>query len=92
MLGRHRKAVSVATVGALSTALLATAFVYDGTPATDVDLNEGGVWVTNSSLSLVGRLNFSSQVLDGAIRTLSPQIDVLQRASTVILADRGSSV
>ncbi|MDR7184548.1 hypothetical protein J2X85_001571 [Microbacterium trichothecenolyticum] len=69
------------------------AFVYQGVPTTEVDLHDGGVWVTKQSSLLVGHFNHESQVLDGALRTTSDDYDILQSGSTVLVVDdAGSSV
>ncbi|NHA00112.1 hypothetical protein G5V59_07870 [Nocardioides sp. W3-2-3] len=37
--------------------LVVLAYKYDGKPFTEVDLNDGGVWVTNRDMGLAARLN-----------------------------------
>ena len=71
------------TVGAL--AITTLAFVYEGFPTTEVDLHDGGVWVTKQSSLLVGHFNHESQVLDGGLRTTTDDYDVLQSGSTVVV-------
>jgi hypothetical protein len=39
-----------------------------GVPARQMQLNDGGIWVTNQNLRLVGHLNYPSRTLDGAVR------------------------
>ncbi|MFV0374642.1 MAG: Ig-like domain-containing protein [Microbacterium sp.] len=63
------------------------AFVYEGNPTTEVDLNDGGVWVTKQSSLLVGHLNHSSGVLDGGLRTATERYDVLQSGAQVLVVD-----
>ncbi|MBU4213614.1 MAG: fibronectin type III domain-containing protein, partial [Actinobacteria bacterium] len=89
---RRRKAAfaSTTTVSVLSTAAIALAMTYPGTPTTQVDLNDGGVWVTNAALSLLGHLNFQAGELDSSLRATSNNFDVLQREAAVILDDAGS--
>ena len=67
---------SSATAGVL--AITTMAFVYEGFPTTEVDLHDGGVWVTKQSSLLVGHFNHESQVLDGGLRTTTDDYDVLQ--------------
>ena len=62
-----------------------------GFTVTQVDLNDGGVWVTNASKNLVGHLNYQSKLLDGGLMAASPDFDVLQNAGTVFLSDRSKS-
>ena len=87
-LRARRKTVvssSVVTVAAL--AVTTMAFVYDGNPTTEVDLNDGGVWVTKQSSFLVGHFNHESELLDGGFRTVSEQYDILQAGDRVVLVD-----
>ncbi len=82
---------SIVTVSALAVTLLAVG--YEGFPTTEVDLHDGGVWVTKSSSMLVGHFNHESQVLDGGLRTTSNEYDILQTGETVLVVDEtGSSV
>ncbi|WP_244250654.1 Ig-like domain-containing protein [Arthrobacter crystallopoietes] len=60
-------------------------FLHPGTDTADVDLNDGGIWVTNKSQSLVGHLNYQSQLLDGGFKPASASFDVQQEAATVLL-------
>lgn len=87
---------TVASVGVLTTAAVAIttlAFVYEGNPTTEVDLHDGGVWVTKQSALLVGHFNHESQVLDGGLRTASGDYDILQSGANVLVVDEtGSSV
>ncbi|QTE28997.1 fibronectin type III domain-containing protein [Pengzhenrongella sicca] len=77
-------------MSAFSTAALGLALAYPGTPTTQVELNDGGVWVTNAALSLLGHLNFQAGELDSSLRATSNTFDVLQREGAVILDDAGS--
>ncbi|HTH06317.1 MAG TPA: hypothetical protein VL916_10625, partial [Ilumatobacteraceae bacterium] len=63
------------------------AFVYDGFPTTEVDLHDGGVWVTKQSSLLIGHFNHESQVLDGGLRTASDEYDILQSGDDVVMVD-----
>lgn len=81
---------SVSVVSVFSTAVVGLAVTYPGTPVAQVQLNDAGVWVTNTALSLVGHLNFQAHELDAGLRAGSSQFDVLQRASEVLLDDAGS--
>ncbi|MGM1017062.1 MAG: Ig-like domain-containing protein [Actinomycetota bacterium] len=82
---------AVVTVGAI--AITTMAFSYEGFPTTEVDLHDGGVWITKSSSLLVGHFNAQSTVLDGGLRTVSESYDVLQDGDTVLIQDQtGSTV
>ena len=39
------------------------AFAHQGVPAEEVDLNDGGVWVTNTALGMTGHLNYQSSTV-----------------------------
>ncbi|PZU44357.1 MAG: hypothetical protein DI566_12365 [Microbacterium sp.] len=81
----------VVTVAAVTVGFFA--FVYEGKPTTEVDLHDGGVWVTKQSSLLVGHFNHSSRVLDGGLRAASSEYDILQSGSNVMVVDTvGSSI
>ncbi len=84
---RPRTLASVGVVGAVAVTLGTLAFVYEGNPTTEVDLHDGGVWVTKQSSMLVGHFNHESQVLDGGLRTATAAYDVLQAGSHVLVVD-----
>ncbi|WP_439591901.1 Ig-like domain-containing protein [Microbacterium sp.] len=77
------------TVGVV--ALTTMALTYEGYPTTKVDLNDGGVWITKTSSLLVGHFNHESTVLDGGLRTIGENYDILQDAANVLVVDEGSS-
>lgn len=68
-------AVSAAVVGAV---------LNPGVTTAEVDLNDGGVWVTNLAQGKVGHLNYPSRTLDGGFIAGSNAFDVLQRNATVL--------
>src|SRR6478735_11825506 len=88
---RPRAVASAAVLSAGAVAITTLAFVYEGFPTTEVDLNDGGVWVTKQSSLLVGHFNHESQVLDGGLRTSSDDYDILQSGSTVLMVDAENS-
>ena len=79
----RRKAGSAGAAIAAAGALVATAILYPGFASADVDLNDGGVWVTNGTQGMVGHLNYSARMLDGAYAANSDGFDVTQNAGTV---------
>lgn len=89
MKGRRKTTASIAVVSAAAIALGVLAFTYEGFTQTDVDLHDGGVWVTRTSTSEVGHLNVQAQELDGHVYAPSgsTSFDVLQDASDVFLRD-----
>lgn len=71
-VGGWRRVVSGGII-TLSVALIATfAVLYRGYPTADVELNDGGVWVTRHTEQLVGHLNYPSRLLDGATSYVAP--------------------
>lgn len=84
---RPRALASAGVVTAAAVAITTMAFVYQGNPTTEVDLHDGGVWVTKQSALLVGHFNHESQVLDGGLRTASGDYDILQSGANVLVVD-----
>lgn len=83
-------------VGSVSACLsavvaLVVALVYPGVDVTEVDLHDGGVWVTNSSMRLVGHLNYPARQLDGGLRAGSDVFDVFQSGEDVAVFDAEES-
>ncbi|MUK03187.1 tandem-95 repeat protein [Vibrio cholerae] len=78
-------AVSLAVAGAVA---ITGAVVYPGIRTADVDLNDGGVWVTNASQGLVGHLNYPSRTLDGGFAANSNSFDVHQNPAAVFTENR----
>ncbi|KQM57652.1 Ig-like domain-containing protein [Agreia sp. Leaf210] len=89
---RRRKATaaSVATVTVFSLAVTTMAFLYQGITTADVELNDGGVWVTKPSGLLVGHLNYQAQLLDGGLKMTSSDFDILQHNETIITVDHAT--
>lgn len=75
----------------LSVAVIAAfAVLYRGYPTVDVHLNDGGVWVTRSTDSLIGHLNYPSRLLDGATTASSSTFDLMQDGNDVAIYDSAS--
>ncbi len=88
---RPKTLASAAGVTAAALAVTGMAFAYQGNPTAEVDLHDGGVWLTKTSSLLVGHFNNQSRVLDGGLRTGGENYDVLQSGGTVLVADRSAS-
>ena len=84
-LPRQRRGIAALT--AMTLFMGGLAVWHQGMPATKLELNDGGVWVTNQAARLVGHLNYPSRTLDGAVRAGSGQFDINQHANTVVLSD-----
>ncbi len=63
----------------------------DGSPVNEVDLNDGSVWVTNSEMGLLGRLNPQVKELDLGIQSDSGSFDVFQNGTTVLLDNQAGN-
>ncbi|RRC95364.1 Ig-like domain-containing protein [Schaalia canis] len=87
---RVRKVAGVsATVGAVTS--LVVALLNPGVHTTEVDLNDGGVWVTNANLRLVAHLNYPARLLDTGLRAASAVFNVFQNGEQVLLSDGEAS-
>ena len=62
-----RRAISTVVVVAVTAGIATVATLYEGYPTADLNLNDGGVWVTRSVDAMVGHLNYPSRTLDGAM-------------------------
>ncbi|EMY33222.1 hypothetical protein D477_016055 [Arthrobacter crystallopoietes BAB-32] len=80
-----RKAAPAAAFSVAVAVVAAGILLHPGTTTADVDLNDGGVWVTNEAQGLVGHLNYQSQLLDGGFKPASTGFDVQQEAAAVLL-------
>ncbi|MEW9874233.1 hypothetical protein, partial [Arthrobacter sp. HS15c] len=80
---RHKRLVSGGALGVAVVVLVTGAVLYPGFKTTEVELNDGGVWVVSKSKNAVGRLNYPSRVLDGAVTPASTTFEILQNAGDV---------
>ncbi len=93
---RHRATIAAtAVVAAAASALIAYAVSADGYTARHVDLNDGGIWVTNNADGLYGRLNKPISQLDAGFyppggAQSAYTIDIVQDGSAVLAFDKGS--
>lgn len=74
---------------ALTLTLATLAILHDGTEVADVDLNDGGVWVTNENLNgymVAAHLNYPSRQLDANTKTIAGAgFDLSQEANSVVV-------
>ena len=68
-------------------ALCVAGVIYKGAEIAQVDVNDGGIWVTNKSRQMVGHLDYEARILDGALRTEASNFDVGQAGETVTVSD-----
>ncbi|MBM7771505.1 hypothetical protein JOD54_001709 [Actinokineospora baliensis] len=92
-LRRHRTAIASSVVLAVgATALVTYALSSTGYPVRQVDLDDGGIWVTSDRDGLFGRLNKPAGALDAAFyppggTQQTYQLDVFQDGSAVAARD-----
>jgi hypothetical protein len=84
---RRRRVITATAFTAAAAVLVTGAILYPGFKTTEVDLNDGGVWVVSKSKNAAGRLNYPSKSLDGAVTPASKDFDILQQASDVFIDD-----
>ena len=86
-LGRRRRFLSSGLLAIVAAVFVVLAVIAEGSPNSDVDLNDGSVWVTNTNTEyqMLGRLNPQIRELDLGIQAGQSDFDVFQRGSTVLL-------
>lgn len=95
-LRRHRTAIASTVVVGLASVLLAVyALSSDGHPVRQVELDDGGIWVTSDGDGLFGRLNRPAGSLDAAFyppggAQQAYQLDIVQDGGAVVARDRAS--
>lgn len=82
---------AVGMLGAVAT-VVAGAIIYPGFTTTDVDLNDGSVWVTNRSMNMVAHLNAESKLLDGGFAATTENFNVVQNAGNVFMDNAAGSL
>ncbi|MCG8152183.1 hypothetical protein GUY44_16965, partial [Pimelobacter simplex] len=90
MIRRWRRTASATALALLLGTLVVLAFEHDGKPFTEVDLNDGGVWVTNQEKGLVARLNPQIEELDLGVDSGSTTFDIFQRDTSLYVDDASS--
>ncbi|MDR1852686.1 MAG: fibronectin type III domain-containing protein [Propionibacteriaceae bacterium] len=63
------------------------AYLHPGISTAQVDVNDGGVWVTNNAKQLVGHVNIEAYTIDAALRTKTDTFDIGQAGDTVTMAN-----
>src|SRR5690606_28259381 len=86
-----KSTVAGGLITAVSVALGILAITYDGFTTTDVDLNDGGVWVTRADTQQLGRINIQAQELDAGLTSPTASFDVLQDGDDVLLHNQEAS-
>ena len=86
----RQRTASTAVVATGAAGMLVLALSAAGTPGTQAELNDGGVWVTNSSGSEYSRFIKAIRQQDSPGSVDSTDFDVLQSGSRVLIADRAT--
>lgn len=86
LAGRSRTLANVGVLSIASVAIVVAAATSDGYKATNVDLDDGAVWVTDASNNKMGRLVVEIDQVD-VVRPTNPGPDVIQDGRRVIAGD-----
>ena len=84
----NRRRIPAALVAAFTVTVSTLAILHQGVTTAEVDVDDGGIWVTNSSKKLVGHLNYDSRILDGAFRANTTEFDIGQSGNDVTFTDK----
>ena len=71
----------------VTTALVVIAIVHRGIEVTELDVDDGGIWVTKGSDLSLGHLNYDALTFDGFVSTPSAQVALGQDGRTVTIGD-----
>ncbi|MBS4754148.1 fibronectin type III domain-containing protein [Nocardioides sp. zg-ZUI104] len=85
----RRRVVQALALSLVAGTLVVLALRHDGAPIHDVELNDGGVWVTNAGLGMMARLNSQVSELELGVVTSSTATAVYQEAGSVQVYDDG---
>ncbi len=90
---RRRRAAAISTIAVSAAAITVAsmAVAYEGTPSAEVDLNDGGAWVTRASSLSIGHVNKSAALIDGDVIADADDYDVLQSGADVVVTAGGSA-
>ncbi|MFT4265178.1 MAG: Ig-like domain-containing protein [Nocardioides sp.] len=80
---RVRRTASAVSLAVAVGALVVIAVNKQGDPITEVELNDGSVWVTNDRDGLIGRLNPQIQELDLGLQSPGTSFDIEQQATSL---------
>lgn len=92
---RHKNLKKLGAVTATAAILgtwVVVAMNNDGIANAQIELNDGGVWVTNNEKQLVGHLNYPAMTLDSTVRTSAADFDIDQTGDSVLFHNQSDSV
>ena len=78
------------TFSAVGAVVATGAFLYPGFETAELDLHDGGIWVTYDEGGYVGHLNYESTTLDGGLKPPVDHFDLHQQDGTVLMLDSAS--
>lgn len=84
---RASKPAAFSAVGAL---VVAGSVLYPGMETADLELHDGGIWVTQQDNGFVGHLNHESQILDGGFRAPFENYSLHQQDDHAVMVDPAS--
>lgn len=79
--------IGVVSAAVLSIVFLVLALLHPGVRSAEVDLNDGGVWVTSSQKGMVAHLNSHARSLDAGFLAETPRFNVFQNGEQVFFLD-----
>ena len=68
-----RRSALTGAVAALGVCSLVLAFIAPGVEETKVDLNDGGVWVTNAKRGIVAHVNVPARLMDAGLAVVEAE-------------------
>ena len=87
--GSRPRWLAPVAAAAVPVVLATLALLYPGVPVSQVDLNDGSVWLTNTSALKLGRYNPAIEELNAGLIATAAEFDVLQDAGDVLLTEAG---
>ena len=92
LLAYPRRYSTPVVLFAAATTFAALAVTANGFPVQHLNLNDGGIWVTNNAIGAIGRFNKPIAQLDGLVSAASPapELDVEQNGPLVSAWDQGA--
>lgn len=88
---RMKRGIALILSSTLVAGLVTVAVLNPGVAATDVDLNDGGVWVVNGNDRIIGHLNYPALTLDAGVRYGASELSLFQQAKDVFVKDKSGS-
>lgn len=71
----------------LASILVVVAIIHRGIEVTELDVDDGGIWVSKGSDLSLGHLNYDALTFDGFVSTPSAQVSLGQDGRTVTIGD-----